>query len=262
MTAPAGRDIAYSDDIIARHQLTWGEGFLSPGGAEEVAEMFVGLDLRGLEVLDIGSGLGGVDLLLAREHGAGRVVGVDVEPGLVERAAAAAERGGLGDRLAFRLIEPGPLPFAAGSFDVVTSKDAIIQVEDKDALYAEAIRVLRPGGWLVVSDWFGGPEPYSREMHAWLESASGAYFMVTLEAAAAALTRAGFADIDAHDRNAWYREFARREVEALEGPKRARLVELVGEAQAEAQLARTRCRAAAVAQGHLRPGHLRARKPG
>lgn len=262
MTAPTGRDTAYPDDVISRHQLTWGEGFLSPGGAEEVAEMFAGLDLRGLEVLDIGSGLGGVDLLLAGAHGAGRVVGVDVEAALVARARAAAGRAGLGERLTFRLIEPGPLPFEAGAFDVVTSKDAIIQVEDKGALYAEAFRVLRPGGRLVLSDWFGGPGPYSREMRAWLEGASGAYFMVTIEAAAAALARAGFVDVDARDRIAWYREFSRREVAALEGPKRARLVELLGAAEAEAQLERARCRAAAVAQGHLRPGHLRARKPG
>ena len=52
-------------------QFAWGPGFLSPGGPEEVAEMVHGLDLKGARLLDVGSGLGGVDLLLAGVHGAG-----------------------------------------------------------------------------------------------------------------------------------------------------------------------------------------------
>ena len=73
-------------------QFMWGKGFLSPGGPEEVRQMLAGQDLTGKIVLDVGAGLGGIDVLLAREHGAAEVVGIDVEPQLIEAARALAER--------------------------------------------------------------------------------------------------------------------------------------------------------------------------
>ena len=48
---------------------------------------------------------------------------------------------------------PGPLPFADASFDIVFSKDALLHVPDKDALFAEIFRVLKPGGVFAASDW-------------------------------------------------------------------------------------------------------------
>jgi hypothetical protein len=52
----------YAKDFTDALQFMWGDGFLSPGGPEEVAEMLAGIDLSGKRVLDIGSGLGGIDL--------------------------------------------------------------------------------------------------------------------------------------------------------------------------------------------------------
>ena len=62
----------YAKDFTDALQFMWGEGFLSPGGPEEVAEMVAGIDLGGRRVLDIGSGLGGVDIAL-RLHEAGMI---------------------------------------------------------------------------------------------------------------------------------------------------------------------------------------------
>src|SRR5918995_4258898 len=64
-------------------QFMWGKGFLSPGGPEEVEEMLSLCAIAGRSVLDIGSGLGGVDLLLATKHEAAEVIGIDVEPQLI-----------------------------------------------------------------------------------------------------------------------------------------------------------------------------------
>ncbi len=134
----------YAKGFTDALQFMWNEGFLSPGGPEEVAAMSGGIDLKGKH----GSGLGGIDILLATAHGAAYVIGVDVEAQLVEAASCLIASKGLSERIAFKLAEPGRLPFADASFDVVFSKDAMVHIDDKVALYAEVLRVLKPGGWL------------------------------------------------------------------------------------------------------------------
>src|SRR3546814_4532350 len=70
------------------------------------------------------------------------------------------------DRVDFRLVEPGPLPFAAGRFDAVFSKDALIHIPDKQGLYAEVLRVLRPGGAFAASDWLARSEEHTSELQS------------------------------------------------------------------------------------------------
>lgn len=103
-------------------------------------------------VLDLGSGAG-IDCFLASERvGAmGRVIGVDMTPEMVERARANAAAGGY-DNVEFRLGEIEALPVADASVDVVISNCVLNLSPAKDRALAEAHRVLRPGGRLVVSD--------------------------------------------------------------------------------------------------------------
>jgi SAM-dependent methyltransferase len=122
----------YSKAFTDALQFMWGEGFLSPGGPEEVDDMLQGYVVSGRRVLDIGSGLGGVDALLVSRHGADEVIGVDVEEQLVEASIALIANKGLSDRVKFRLVEPGPLPFRNNSFDMVFSKDAMVHIPEQD----------------------------------------------------------------------------------------------------------------------------------
>ena len=78
----------YSGQLIGRLELVWGEGWLSPGGPEEVAAAIEGIDFRGKTVLDIGCGVGGVDFLRIETHGALHVTGVDVEDTVFTTAPA------------------------------------------------------------------------------------------------------------------------------------------------------------------------------
>jgi SAM-dependent methyltransferase len=106
----------------------------------------------GAAVLDLGCGAG-TDLLLAAQMAgpAGRAIGVDMTPAMLERAAASAREMRLTNvELHQSLIESLPLDDA--SVDVVISNGVIDLVPDKDAVFAEIDRVLRPGGRLQVAD--------------------------------------------------------------------------------------------------------------
>ena len=244
-------------------QFMWGDGFLSPGGPEEVAEMVAGVDLDGKRVLDIGSGLGGIDILLATEHGAAQVIGIDVEAQLVESARALVSARGLAERVTFQLVEPGPLPFPDASFDAVFSKDAMVHIADKAALYAEVLRVLKPGGWFIAADWLWSEgAATSPIVAAWLAKSPLKFTFTPLPAALQVMITAGFAKAEVTDLRHRLQQSNRKEIEVLEGPARQRLAAIVGEEMANSRLVSARARQAALDSGDLIPSHLRGRRPG
>ncbi len=94
----------YDDKLVTMLEIIWGDGFLSPGGAEEVALLLEGEDISGKVVIDIGCGIGGIDVLLVRAHGAASVTGVDIEQAVLDRSQKRAEAEGLLDRLMYKLV--------------------------------------------------------------------------------------------------------------------------------------------------------------
>jgi arsenite methyltransferase len=105
----------------------------------------------GSVVLDLGCG-GGTDLLIAAQMAGpgGRAIGVDMTPAMLAHARASARAMGLNVELHESLIEA--LPLEDASVDVVISNGVIDLVPDKDAVFAEIDRVLRPGGRVQLAD--------------------------------------------------------------------------------------------------------------
>jgi SAM-dependent methyltransferase len=103
-------------------------------------------------VLEIGPGPGGLAVELAGRHPGLRLIGVDIDVAMVERAAQRARREGLDDRLAFVVGDVAALPFPDASFDLVTSSFSAHHWPDEATGFAEIRRVLRPGARAIVYD--------------------------------------------------------------------------------------------------------------
>jgi ubiquinone/menaquinone biosynthesis C-methylase UbiE len=107
-------------------------------------------------VLDVGAGLGGPSRFLAWRYGV-RVSGIDLTAEFVRIAQMLTRRTGLEDKVDYRQGNALALPFAEQSFDVVWSQNAAMNIADRDRLYREMRRVLKPGGRLALQEVAAGP---------------------------------------------------------------------------------------------------------
>jgi SAM-dependent methyltransferase len=152
-------------------------------------------------VLDLGSG-GGIDCFLAaRQVGPeGRVIGLDMTPDMIKLARRNAKKIGA-TNVDFRYGEMEEMPLPDASVDVVISNCVINLSPDKDAVFSEVSRVLRPGGRMSVSDIvLNGelPRPILDSLHAWAGCIAGA---LDQEDYLAKVEAAGFEAIDVESKD-------------------------------------------------------------
>jgi ubiquinone/menaquinone biosynthesis C-methylase UbiE len=104
------------------------------------------------DLLDCGCGYGDQDILWAEEFRPRSITGLDVTPHNVEIAGRRAEILGLSGKVSFRQGSATDLPFADASFDVVFALECAFHFDTREDFLREALRVLRPGGRLVLAD--------------------------------------------------------------------------------------------------------------
>lgn len=250
----------YHDAMIVVLEMIWGEGFMAPGGAGNVANLVEGLDIRDRRVLDIGCGLGGPACLLASEYGA-HVVGTDLESHLVARAKNRAEKLNLAERAEFLVVEPGPLAFSDDSFDVVLSSGAFTQIENKLEMFAECLRVLKPGGTLTCYDWMKRDGAYSDDMLYWFKMEGLTYAMETPERHRELLREAGFSNIEMRDRSDWFQRRAQEEYGLIRSELFPQMLEIIGQQDADHFVENWRSMVVVCDKGEMLQVYGRAQKP-
>jgi phosphoethanolamine N-methyltransferase len=254
------QNFEYSDAIRAWCQLLWGEGFLSPGGEGNVANLVQGLEIRGKRVLEIGSGLGGGACLLARTYGAS-VLGLDIAQAHIEISERRAETLGLESQTEFRLVEPGPLRLPDSSFDFVISSGLFTEVENKSDVLKEIFRVLKPGGVFSCYDWMKCEGEYSEKMLYYFELEGLIFALETPERSRELLHEAGFRSVSIEDRSDWYRREVREEYRKMTSELYPQLVECTSKPEAEHVLETWRTLISLCEKGEMLQVYSRGQKP-
>lgn len=125
---------------------------LHPGGfaltrrTAELAEL-----RKGLKVLDVSSGRGTQSIFYAREYGA-NVTGIDISEEMVETARKNAAKEGMGDKVKFQTADSQNLPFGNNVFDVVINECAVGIPDDSQKVLNEMVRVVKPGGKILIHE--------------------------------------------------------------------------------------------------------------
>src|SRR5207253_4234850 len=153
----------------------------------------------GETVVDLGCGAG-IDVLLAapKVGAAGRAIGIDMTPTMIDRAQRNAAKQGLAN-VALHLATIDRLPLADASVDCVVSNCVINLAPDKQAVFAEMFRVLKPGGRVAVSDIALKkplPDELSKDLLAYIGCVAGA---ISMDAYERGLRAAGFAIVEIVD---------------------------------------------------------------
>jgi len=155
---------------------------------------------EGETVLDLGSG-GGIDCFLAakRVGVSGHVIGVDMTPAMLEKANANKAKMGV-TNVEFREGQIEALPVADNTIDIIMSNCVINLSPDKPSVFREAVRVLKPGGRVSISDIVTEGE-FSPELRAdaekWAECVTGA---IDVNAYTGMMREAGFENIQIVDK--------------------------------------------------------------
>lgn len=185
----ASAELGYTDDDLAAAPAGADLG-LGCGNPHAIAGL-----KAGERVLDLGSGAGFDAFLAARQVGAaGRVIGVDMTPQMIDKARANARRTAAGN-VEFRLGDIERLPVDAASVDVIMSNCVIDLSPDKPAVFREAFRALAPGGRLAISDVVAiapVPDRLADDLAAYAGCISGAALVTDIRQM---LVAAGFDDV-------------------------------------------------------------------
>ena len=207
--------VQYKTDSILRYERVFGEGYVSTGGIETTKEFVGMLDLKpGQKVLDVGCGIGGGDFYMAENFDV-HVVGIDLSINMISFAVERAI--GLKYSVEFEVADCTKKTYADNTFDVIYSRDTILHIQDKPALFRSFYKWLKPGGKVLISDYCKSSGTPSPEFANYIKKRG--YDLHDLKAYGQMLKDAGFDEAVAEDRTDLFIKVLQRELNEVEKDK-------------------------------------------
>ncbi|XP_063001910.1 uncharacterized protein LOC134412067 [Elgaria multicarinata webbii] len=247
----------YATRSIRRYEWIFGPGFVSTGGLSTTQELMRMLDLKpGQQVLDVGCGIGGSDFYMAKEFGV-EVLGMDLSHNMVELALERAQKENT-TQVQFEIGDATRRTFPEESFDVIYSRDTILHVVDKRALFERFLSWLKPDGQLLISDYCCGPRPWSKAFAEYVKQRG--YRLLTPQEYGQVLQEAGFRQVQALDRTERMLSALTQELRQLKGSQ-DRFVQAFSEDEFESMASGWRKKLERCADGDQRWGVFYALKP-
>jgi len=171
-----------------------GKHVIHPGGRHATEELLELAALSpGQRVLDIGCGAGTTAIQMATRFGV-KVTAADLSPDMRDRAIANASRAGVTDRLSVEPADICELPYEDGHFDRVVA-EAVTMFVDRDRAIAELVRVCRPGGLVLATEFQWRRPPTDEARHAFLGEVCPGMLFDTVDDWLARYGSAGLVDL-------------------------------------------------------------------
>ena len=251
----------YDQRNIDTMEMVYGRGYMSGGGDAEVAKILSGIELSGKRVLDYGCGLGGASVAIATQLKAESVVGLDIDPGLLSRAQVLVDERGVSDCIELVEGTPDELSFTDNEFDVVYVTAVSCHLPDLVAFFREIKRVVKPGGWIVGSEWFVREDNQAfRNWDDLLRNRGLNFYFVNRNSFESALSANDLSDIAFLDRTEAFTAFAKQSQQRVLKELKPQLMDALGQSGYSSFVEWADVRYHGLAGGGLLQQHFRARK--
>ena len=177
---PVNDDSEWSESRRLAVQEVWGEGFISPGGAEYLLELVkpLGLD-PAMSVLDLGAEMGGGARAIANEFGV-YVTGMDPRPELAETGMAHSVRLGLAKKAGIAAYDSQTLTLKDVSFNRILVREVLYSIKKKERLLDKMARALKSDGQILFTDYLIKGNMPSAAVKKWSSREPGPVHLATL----------------------------------------------------------------------------------
>lgn len=218
----------YSYNGVLRYEKIFGRTFVSTGGLDTTKDFVSQLDLKpGQVVLDVGCGIGGSAFYMVKEFGV-KVVAIDLSSNMINIGLERAKEVGISeDDVQFEIADATKRDYKPETFDVIYSRDTILHIPDKLALFKQFYKWLKVGGKVFISDYCCSDGEHSEQFKAYVKQRG--YNLLSPKRYGEVLEEAGFSKVKAQDRTDLFVQSLEKELVVAESVKKEFLQEFTQE---------------------------------